>query len=96
MADPIDQIFNEIEDLAELGELSNKPFTESQLIDFGFIIINKCRAFRNDVREWIRRAENEKNYANFKLHFTEAHLELRATDATVDELGYHSACAVVQ
>ena len=27
MADPIDQIFNEIEDLAELGEFSNKPFT---------------------------------------------------------------------
>ena len=60
MADPINQIFNEIEDLAELGELSNKPFTESQLIDFGFIIINKCRAFRNDVREWIRRPEKEK------------------------------------
>ena len=66
------------------------------MIDFGFIIINKCRALRSDVREWIRRPENEKTYANFKLHFTEAHLELRATDATVDELGYHSANAVVQ
>ena len=96
ISDPIDTIFNEIEDLAELGELSAKPFSESQLIDFGFIIINKCRAFRSDIRAWMRRPDHEKTYTNFKLHFTEAHLELRATDATVDELGYHSTSAMVQ
>lgn len=96
ISDPIDTIFNEIEDLAELGELSNKPFSETQLVDFGFIIFNKCRAFRSDIREWIRRPLHEHTYTNFKLHFTEAHLELRATDATVDELGYHSANAIVQ
>ena len=96
LSDPLDTIFNEIEDLAELGELSNKPFSETQLVDFGFIILNKCRAFRSDIREWIRRPAHEHTYANFKLHFTEAHQELRATDATVDELGYHSANAIVQ
>ena len=29
------------------------------------------------------------------MHFTLAHTELRATDSTVDELGYHSANAMV-
>ena len=39
---------------------------------------------------------NEKPYANFKLHFTEAHLDLQATDATTNKLCYHSANTVVQ
>ena len=51
---------------------------------------------RNDVRKWIRRLENKKTYAHIELQLTEAHLELRATYTTVDELGYHSASAVVQ
>ena len=33
--------------------------------------------------------------AALKLHFTAAHTELRATDATVNELWYHSASAMV-
>ena len=32
---------------------------------------------------------------NFKTHFTEAHVELQATDTGVDELGYHSANSLV-
>ena len=60
MADPINQIFNKIEDLTKVGELSDKPFTENQLIDFVFIIINKYRAFRSDIREWICCPENKK------------------------------------
>ena len=63
---------------------------------FGFLILNKCRAFCSDICEWIHRPAIERTYENLKVHFTEAHLDLRATDATVDELGYHSANAIVQ
>ena len=95
LSDPIGSIWNKIEDLAELTELALRPFSEQQLTDFAFIIINKQRAFRNDVRAWMRLPAHNQTYAALKLHFTAAHTELRATDSTVDELGYHSASAMV-
>ena len=44
----------------------------------------------------MRKPEHEQTYANLKIHFMEAHTELRATDTTVNELGYHSANALVE
>ena len=37
-----------------------------------------------------------KIYTELKLYFTRAHTELRATDTTTNELGYHSASAMVR
>ena len=95
LSDPVDTIWNKIEDLAELAKLTLRPFTEQQLADFAFIVINKQRAFREDVRAWMRRPPHLQTYADLKLHFTTAHTELRATDAITDKLGYHSTSAMV-
>ena len=50
LSDPVDTIPNKVEDLAELVELANCLFTEQQLTDFAFIIVNKKRAFRDNIR----------------------------------------------
>ena len=67
--EPIDSIFNKIECSAKLGELSGKPFTESQLIDFDFIIINKCRAFRSNICDWMRRPIYKKKLHQLQIPF---------------------------
>ena len=59
------------------------------------IIIDKQRAFRDDVRAWMRLLPQNQTYEALKIHFSATHTELRATDSTVDELGYHSANAMV-
>ena len=92
---PIDGIFNSIEDLQELAELSGVPYTPSQIVNLGFIIMNSHRMLRSDVRKWIRKPAVEKTWAAFKLHFTQAHIELRETAASADEMGFHSASALV-
>ena len=92
---PIDGIFNAIEDLQELAELSDVPYTPSQIVNLGFIIMNSHRMLRSDVRKWIRKPAVDKTWANFKLHFTQAHIELRETAASADEMGFHSASALV-
>ena len=46
---PIDGIFNSIEDLQELAELSGVPYTPSQIVNLGFIIMNSHRMLRSDV-----------------------------------------------
>ena len=96
ISEPIDDVFNRIDDLAELAELAERPFTDKQLTDFGFIIFNRQRAFRDDVRSWLKRPIEEHTYVDLRAHFTDAHVELRAIDATTDELGYHSVNAVVE
>ena len=54
LSTPINTIWNKIEDLAELAELANRPFMEQQLTDFAFIIVNRQRAFCDDIRTWMR------------------------------------------
>lgn len=37
-----------------------------------------------------------KTWANFMIHFRQAHQELRDTDTTIDELGFQNADAIVE
>ena len=41
MDDPIDSLFNEVEDLQELGDLSGAPYSMPQIVNIAFLILNK-------------------------------------------------------
>ena len=43
----------------------------------------------------MRKNATDQTFANFKTHFTRARVELRATDAIVDELVYYTANSMV-
>ena len=96
VSDPIDVIFNAVEDLCEIADLSGSPYTATQQVNIGFLIVSKQRILRSDVRKWMRKPQADKTWINFVTHFRQAHQELRDTDATIDELGYHSANAIVE
>ena len=66
-----------------------------QVVDLEYIIISKHMIFRSYIRKWMRQPEIEKMWVNFKQTFTEARQELRDTDATVDEFGFHSTNTIV-
>ena len=93
--EPISIIFDAVEDLVEIAELVGRPYSPDQIVNIGYIILSKNRIFISDIREWTRRPEDEKTRPNLILSFTEAFQELRNTVATVDELGFHSAKAIV-
>ena len=85
-----------MEDLQELAELSLVPYSSSQIMNLGFIIMSSHRMLCSDVRKWIRNPAVEKTWANFKTHFTQAHIKLRETATLADELGFHGANALVE
>merc|ERR1719148_486318 len=85
-----------VEDLVEIGELVGRSYSPLQIVDLGYIVLAKNIIFRGDILKWVRRPEVDETMANFKLTFTDAHQELRDTDASVDELGFHSANAIVE
>ena len=93
--EPIDILFNTIEDLGEIAELARRPYFPAQIVYLGYIVVSKNRVFRSDIWKWMRRPEYYKTWTIFKDTFTEARRELIDTDATVDELGFRSANAIV-
>ena len=89
VTEPIDEIFNAVKDLCEVADAI-------QQVHIGYIIVRKQRVFRGNVRRWMRKLTVEKTWNNFMDHFRTAYEELRYTDATIDELGYHSDHAIIE
>ena len=58
--EPITIIFDAIEDLVEIGELTGIPYSAQQVVDLSNIIISKNRIFRSDIFKWMRQPEVEK------------------------------------
>ena len=96
VSDPIDDIFNAVEDLCEIAEFADTPYSPRQQVNIGYLIVNKQPIFRSDVRKWMRKPPAEKTWLNFMTHFRQAHQELRDTDTSVEELGFQSANAIVE
>ena len=94
-AQPIDIIFNSIDDLVEYARAAEVELTQSQTINLALVILNKQRIFRDDIRAWKRTNHTYKTWTNFKHDFRETHLELQETGGTIDDLGFHNANAIV-
>ena len=74
---PIDIIFNSIDDLVEYARSADAELTHSQTINLAPVILNRQRIFKNGIREWKRTNQAYKTWDNFKYDFREALLELR-------------------
>ena len=95
IVEPIDTIFDAVDDLREIAELANRPYTATQMVDLGYIVVSQLPLFRSDVRRWLRKDPADQGWIDFQDHFTTAHQELRETQASVDEIGFQSANAIV-
>ena len=95
-AQPIDVIFNSIDDLVEYARAAEAELTQSQTINLALVILNRQRIFKDDIQEWKRTNHSYKTWYNFKHDFRKARLELRETGGTIDELGFHNANAIVK
>ena len=76
VSDPIDDIFNAVEDLCEIAEFADTPYSSRQQVNIGYLIVNRQPIFRGDVRKWMRKATIDKTWVNFMAHFRQAHREL--------------------
>ena len=74
---PINIIFNSIDDLVEYAIVAEAELTQSQTINLALIVLNKQRIFKDGIRVWKRTNQAYKTWDNFKQDFCEAHLELQ-------------------
>ena len=89
---PIDVIFNKVEDLSNLAAAARADYTERQLINISYVIINTTGKYQPYIREWSRLTQDQHAWANFKTHFRRAHQELKeAGDLKIRDTQFNSA-----
>ena len=74
---PIDVIFNKVEDPSDLSIAARADYTEQQLINIAYVIINSTGKYQPYIREWSRLPQEQKTWPHFKTHFCQAHQELK-------------------
>ena len=87
---PIENLFEQIDTAVEFAAAGGAPYTSKQILIVTFQLIFKTGVFPDDCKLWKRRVQVNKTYAEFKLFFTVAHLELRESQATTLGGGFHA------
>mgnify|MGYP001810554257 CR=1 FL=1 len=84
ISQPVDLIFNAIEDLSALASHANSPMTQQQMIDMAYVIFAKQPILQQDLRAWKRLAPPARTWASMILHFREAQNDLSALPVASD------------
>ena len=58
---PIDVISNKVEDLSDLSAAARADFTEAQLINIAYVIINSTGKYQPYIREWSRLPQEQEH-----------------------------------
>lgn len=97
MSDPILDVFDAINDLADLGDTANIPYSEAQKLKFGMNIIKRTHDFEEAQKSWKAKPEVDKTWQNFQDHFEDEHdnlMEIRGD--SMNDTAYHQAHAIAQ
>ena len=76
---PIDGIFSAVDELVHYADAANSAYTQAQIINIAYIILNRTGHFRRWILDWNAKPSVQKTWTNFKLHFREAHHQLKET-----------------
>ena len=90
--EPIDVVFNKLEDLLDLSTAAECGYTGPQIIGMAYMILNKTGKYGEYLRKWNRFPPTQKTWPTFKTTFRQAQTELRETgDLEVNQTEFHSA-----
>jgi hypothetical protein len=84
ISQPVDTIFNSIDDLSDVSENMNSPMTEQQMIDLACVIFAKQSILQPDLRLWNRRPVAERTHANLTQHLRKAQTDLSSLPTAGD------------
>ena len=76
---PVDVVFNTIDDLVEYATMARQPFSQQQTIAKAYSVFNRTRLFDRAITEWNRKIALQKTWIGLKSHFRDAQRELRAS-----------------
>ena len=84
ISQPVDTVFNTIDDLTDLAEHANSPMTSQQMMDMAYVICTRQPILQHDLRLWNRRPPPERTWANMLEHFRDAQSDLSSLPTAGD------------
>ena len=89
---PIDIIFVCIDKLREHAITDGAPYTEAQIVQIAYNLVNKATVFGEYLRTWSQTNPADQTWGNFKIAMRQAQKELGETsDLTIADAGYHQS-----
>ena len=76
ISQPVDTVFNTIDDLTDLAEHALSPMTQQQMIDMAYVICACQPILQQDLCLWNRRPVVDRTWANMLDHFWDAQSDL--------------------
>ena len=80
--DPIETVFDKIQDYANMAEAYGNPEPEVQLIEMGLIIIMHAVIFADDIGTWNKKSSSSNTWESFQEHFITAQTTYKANRPT--------------
>jgi hypothetical protein len=84
ISQPVDIIFNAIEDLSALANHASSPMTEQQMIDIAYVIFARQSILQQDLRDWKRTPLADRTWAAMITHFRTAQNDLSSLPVASD------------
>jgi hypothetical protein len=84
ISQPVDTVFNTIDDLADLAEHARSPMTPQQMMDLAYVIFARQPILQQDLRLWNRRPVVERTWSNMLEHFRDAQSDLSSLPSAGD------------
>jgi hypothetical protein len=84
ISQPVDTVFNAIDDLADLAEHANSSLSHQQMMDLAYVIFAKHPILQQDLRSWNRMTIIQRTWANMITHFREAQEDLSSLPTAGD------------
>jgi hypothetical protein len=88
---PIEVLFDQIEDAVELADATSAAYTTPQIIAIAYNCLFQTGLYTEACRDWRRQAVGYKTWPQLKIDFALAHQELRESQVTSQGAGYHGA-----
>jgi hypothetical protein len=82
---PIDVVFNAVEDCVDFANLGHQALSQQQTIGKACVIVNKTRRFKNGITAWNRLPDVQKTWPSFKDHFRRAHRKFHESTDVAQE-----------
>ena len=94
---PLVVLFNKIEDLRDLAEAANNPYTDIQLLNIGLQVLKESTSFTEGLKLWYELPQDQHTWNNFKLHFQEELRKLKKVlGPTMKGAGYHTVNKITE
>jgi hypothetical protein len=93
---PIEMLFQQIQDARAFALAGGQPYGAAIIVNVAYTLVLNTGLFPDACRAWQSRPTAAKTWAQFKIDVATAHRELRLTNQTAQQSGFHSANMMIE